>query len=260
MRTIPALGLGVVFVVLGAGVSGAQIVSVERQSGGASAAPAGSPGRPRIGVAVRVSTLGVGVDVATPVSNHANFRVGFNAFGLSHDFDSDGLTLAAHVKMRSLVTQFDWYPFNGGFHLSPGLMLYNGIGIEATMTAPTSQTFSLGDETLVSNPANPLNGNAAIKYQRVAPTIALGWGNLIPRNTSRRWSIPFELGLVYTRAPAATLSLKGSACRPNGTNCRDLAADSGLQNDIATQQGSINKDLEPLKIYPVLSIGFSHTF
>src|SRR2546421_555342 len=103
MRMLAALGVGVVFGVLGAGVCHAQTVSVERQSGSTSAAPAGNPGRPRVGVAVRVSTLGVGVDVATPVSDHANFRVGFNAFGLSHDFDSDGLTLAAHVKMRSLV-------------------------------------------------------------------------------------------------------------------------------------------------------------
>ena len=158
------------------------------------------------------------------------------------------------------VAVLDWYPFRGGFHLSPGLMLYNGIRIEATMTAGANQTFTLGDEALISNPSNELNGKATIAFKKVAPTVALGWGNLIPRRTARRWSIPFELGLVFTRSPVASLSMRGSACRPNGTNCRDLASDSGLQSDVAKEQSDMNRDLEPLKIFPVLSVGFSYRF
>jgi len=215
---------------------------------------------PHFGVAGKVSSLGVGIDVAVPLLEHANFRVAFNGFGLTHDFDNDGLNLTARLRMRSVVAQLDWYPFNGGFHVSPGLMLYNGIRVEATMTAPTNRTFSLGDETLISNPSNPLVGTATVEFNKVAPTIALGWGNLIPRATTRRWSVPFEVGLVVTRSPVATLSLRGSACRPNRTNCRDLASDPGLQNDIAQEQRDMNKDLEPLKFLPILSVGFSYRF
>src|SRR5215472_8645552 len=45
------------------------------------------------GAAVRVSTLGIGVDVAVPVSESVNVRGEFNTFGLSHEFNKDSITL-----------------------------------------------------------------------------------------------------------------------------------------------------------------------
>src|SRR5262245_7669736 len=226
MRISPSVVFSLaVFLAPASGVARAQTISAEQQPGTTAAATRPAPAR--FGVAGRVSTLGVGIDFAVPVMERANVRVAFNWFGLSQDFDSDdGFNLAARLQMRSLVTQFDWYPLSGGFHLSPGVMLYNGMRIDATMSAPANRTFSLGDETLINNPANPLNGNATVEFRKVAPVLALGWGNLIPRRTARRWSVPVELGLVFTQSPVATLSMNGSACRPNGTNCRDLARDA----------------------------------
>ena len=106
-----------------------------------------------VGLAVKVSTLGVGVDAAIPVIDRANVRVGFNTFTLNHDFDNDGITLAASLRMRSVSAYFDWFAFGGGFHISPGVMLYNGNQLSAIMSVPAGQDFELGDETLYSNAA-----------------------------------------------------------------------------------------------------------
>lgn len=211
------------------------------------------------GVAVKVSTLGVGFDLAVPVAERLNVRGEVNTFGLSHDFDQDGITLAAKLKLRSVAAFLDWFPFGGGFHVSPGLMIYNGNEVDANATVTGNKSFSLGDDNLISNPANPVTGTATVGFEKVAPALLLGWGNIIPRG-DRRWSIPFELGVVYSRAPIATLSLAGSACAPNGTACRNIATEPVLQADVLKEQDQLNSDLKVLKAYPVLSLGFSYKF
>lgn len=211
------------------------------------------------GVAAKLSTLGFGFDGAVPVAEQANVRVGVNFFTFSHDFDNDGITLAAQLKMRSVSAQFDWFPFNGGFHVSPGLMLYNGNRVEATAFTPGGTRFDLGDDTLLSNPASPVRGNATVGFKKVAPSIAFGWGNIAGRG-ERRWSIPVELGVVYSRSPTASLNLSGSACLPNGTNCRDIATEPRLQADLRTEEANLNDDLSALKIIPIISFGFGYRF
>jgi len=214
----------------------------------------------RFGTAVRVSTLGVGLDVAVPLGKKANIRGGFNTFSLSHDFDLDGIDLAVDMRLRSFVAQLDYYPFGGGFHLSPGVMLYNGNGVRGLATVSSGTTFDLGDEiNLMSNPANPVVGSLDVSFPRVAPSLVLGWGNLIPRG-NRRWSIPFEIGVIYSRSPTAALNLAGSACSRPNTNCRNLATDAGLQNNVLKSQNEINDSIAPLKIIPVVSLGFSFKF
>jgi hypothetical protein len=211
------------------------------------------------GVLINLSTLGYGFGAAVPVAERANVRVGVNLLTFSHDFDNDGITMAAQLKLRSVNTYFDWFPFAGGFHVSPGLMLYNGNRVEATAFTPGGTTFDLGNDTLLSNPANPAHGDARIAFKRVAPIVAVGWGNVVPRG-ERHWSIPVELGVVFSRAPTATLSLAGSACLPNGTNCRNIATEPLLQADLRQEEANLNDDLSVLKIIPVISVGFSYGF
>ena len=104
-----------------------------------------------------------------------------------------------------------------------------------------------------------MTGAATVSFKRVAPMLVLGWGNIVPRG-ERRWSIPFELGVVFSKAPTGLLSLGGSACDANGNNCRNIAAEPRLQADLAKEQATMNSDLEVLKLIPVLSLGFSYKF
>ena len=62
------------------------------------------------GAAVNIGTLGIGFDGAVQVAQRANARVGVNFFNFNHDFDNDGTTLAAHLKLRSVTAQLDWTP------------------------------------------------------------------------------------------------------------------------------------------------------
>lgn len=222
-------------------------------------AGAQSPG-PRAGVAVKFGVLGAGVDVAVPVGDKVNIRGGFSGFSLSHEFEDDGITLDASLKLRSASAHLDWFPFGGGFHLSPGVMLYNGNEGSATASVPAGRTFTLGNQDYTSDPSSPVTGTAAIAFERrVAPSLMLGWGNVVPRG-GRRWSIPFELGVVFTQAPKAVLSLSGNACDTRGLGCRSIATDAGLQAEVRAQEAEINDNIDILKLIPVFSIGVAFSF
>jgi hypothetical protein len=214
----------------------------------------------KVGVGVRVSLLGIGVEAATPVTYHTNLRFGFNTFSYSRGFTNDGTNYAATLNFRSFETHFDWFPFAGGFHLSPGAMLYNGNQIKANASVPASQSFTLGGTSYISDPANPITGTGRIGFNSVAPTLMLGWGNLVPRSENKHISIPFEVGMMFQGSPKATLNLTGNVCDSTGANCHNVSGDSVFQSNVIAQQTKLNNDMSFFKVYPVISLGFGYKF
>ena len=57
-------------------------------------------------------------------------------------FEDDGITLDATLTLRSASAHLDWFPFGGGFHLSPGVMLYNGNQMNAVAPASRLATWT----------------------------------------------------------------------------------------------------------------------
>src|SRR5262245_31199115 len=98
---------------------------------------------PRIGAGVKMSTLGVGFEAATAVTQRSNLRGGFNFFNYSITSEKDGIHYDASLTLRSVQITYDQY-IVGGFHVSPGLLLYNGNGANAVASVPAGQSFSLG--------------------------------------------------------------------------------------------------------------------
>jgi hypothetical protein len=75
----------------------------------------------------------------------------------------------------------------------------------------------------VSDPANPVKGTGKLDFHRPGPSVTVGWGNLLP-HIAKRFTVPFEAGVVYQGAPKATLSLSGNVCGAALTNCRTVSA------------------------------------
>jgi hypothetical protein len=212
-----------------------------------------------IGVGVRLSLLGIGGEVAAPLTRRSNLRGGFNGFGYSRGFSKDGISYAASLSFRSVEAHYDWYPFAGRFHLSPGLMVYNGNKVTASASVPGGQTFTLGGTQFLSDPTDPITGSGKLEFNKVAPTIMLGLGNLVPRNR-RRFGINLEAGVAFSGSPQVTLNLKGRACDPTTGLCHDAATDPIVQSSVASEQKKINGDVSAFKVYPVISLGFSYRF
>ena len=212
----------------------------------------------RIGVGVRLSTLGAGGEVGVALADKLNVRGGFNIFQYSRGFNHDGITYKGQLNLRSGEAHLDWYPIGHTFHLSPGLLVYNGNGATATANVPGGSTFTLGGTTYTSDPANPITGTGKLDFVKAAPTAMLGFGNLVPQN--RHFTYNFELGAVFQGSARTKLNLTGNACDAFGLSCVNAATDPTVQSNVVAEQTKINNKLSPFKYYPVITFGFGYRF
>ncbi len=232
---------------LGIFVLGAGILSAQEDS------------LPRFGIGLRASSLGVGIEAATAVTRKSNFRAGFNAFSYTYDLDKDGINYAATLSLRSVELHYDQYLF-GGFHVSPGVLIWDDNHASATASAPGGTSFDLGDTQYFSSPTNPMSGNGTLRFaHKVAPELLIGFGNLLPR--SRHFAINFEFGVAYQGTPTVNLNLSGNACATaTGVGCQPIATTPSIQSNLVSEQNKINHDIRNAKFWPIVALGLGYKF
>lgn len=227
----------------------------------------------RIAMGASVSPFGPGLQVTSYVASHINLRATGNMFRYSTNFTTNGFNANAQLHFASAGLSADIYPFRNGFRISPGLLAYNGNRLTAASTVAGGTSFTLNGDTYYSANANsatgvtPLNATAALGLNSTKPafTITAGWGNTIPRNGGH-WSFPFEAGVALTGPPLLNANLTGWACSDQAqTQCTNVASTTDpnalqIQGDLATQISKWKNDLNPLKTYPIISIGTAYSF
>jgi hypothetical protein len=217
------------------------------------------PSETRVGIGVKGSFLGGGVEVAARVTHHTNVRAGFNMFNYSREFHKDSINYGGQLQFKTVEAHYDIFPFAGKFHVSPGVLAYIGNPITANAAVPGGQSFSLGGTTYYSDTVTPVTGSGNIKFNQVSPMATFGWGNLVPRNHSH-FSVPVELGAVFQGSPKASLNLAGNVCDSPGVNCRPVATDTNVQSHIVSEQTKLNNSMSFFKVYPIISVGFGYSF
>jgi hypothetical protein len=213
-----------------------------------------------VGVGVKVSTLGIGAEVATPVMRIVNLRAGFNVLGYSRDFSKDGIPYDGHLDFKTIEGHVDIFPFGGKFHISPGFLAYVDDPIKATAYIPGGQSFTLGGVVFYSDPAQPTTGTGKIDFNQAGPMLTAGWGNLVPRKHGKHFSVPVEFGIVFQGSPKATLDLAGDVCTSPGANCVPAASSTIVQTQVVAEQNKINNSMSFFQAYPILSVGVGYKF
>ena len=214
---------------------------------------------PRVGAGAKVSTLGIGFEAATAVTPRSNVRGGFNFLNYDATSSSHGIAYDGSLRLRSIQVVYDQYLFRG-FHVSPGMLLYNGNKADAIASVRAGESFSLGDVRYFSHQVTPVTGTASFKLRKVAPMVLFGVGNMLPRN-SRHLGFNFDFGVVFQGSPDVQLNLAGAACAVSPTTaCVNAATDPVVQSNLRREQERISADLQPFKYYPVVSAGMSWKF
>jgi hypothetical protein len=212
-----------------------------------------------VGIGAKVSSFGVGGEIAARVMHRANVRAGFGIFSYSDSFTKDGVPYSAQLDLKTVEGHFDIFPWAGKFHVSPGVIAYVGDPISARVLIPGGQRFTLGGVTYYSDPTAPVNGNGKVSFNRAAPMITVGWGNLVPRNHNH-FVFSFEAGVALQGAPKTTLALAGNVCDAGAVHCRSVASDPTVQSHIVSEERKFNNSLSFLQAYPVISAGFGYKF
>jgi hypothetical protein len=209
-------------------------------------------------LAFRTSTLGLGADVGARLADHVNLRVGFSGFNYSRTVSDGNIPYLGVLRLRSLQALVDWFPGHGGFHLSPGALLYDGNRVTANALFSHGQILSSGTKIFTSDPKDPITGAARSSMRKIAPMILAGFGSVVPR--SRRLGISVDFGVVFQGLPSTSFTMLGSACDAKGKNCSKIAADADIQSDVRAGEQTMQNDLSIMKYYPIASVSLGYHF
>jgi len=229
----------------------------------------------RLAFGAGISAMGVNMQAAVNANRYMNIRGTGNYFTynvnditIDGNNGSNGVNVSGQLNFAAAGVAVDFYPFPyHGFRLSPGVMLYNQNQITASGVSTSGASITLGSQKYYADSVNPVSANASLglNTHKQAFTMTTGWGNMISRRGGH-FSVPFEIGAVFTGVPTLAINLAGNACltsadaADNGPSCVNMATNSIAQTNLAAQIAKYQNDLNPLKVYPIISIGVAYNF
>jgi hypothetical protein len=189
-------------------------------------------------VAAKISTLGYGADVAYPVTESIDARLGINKFNYSVNQSSNGTNFSGKLNLESLTALADWHPWMGSFRVSGGLMYNNN---KFSMSAvPAGGNVSVGGVVYTAAQAGTVS--STVDFAKVVPYLGIGWGSA-PKDTG--FSFASDIGVMFQGKPRSSITATGTA----------VSAAS-----LAQANADLNGALNNFRYYPVVSIGIGYTF
>lgn len=220
----------------------------------------------RFAVGGGISLMGINMQGAVNINRFLNLRgVGNYLQYTRNNISISGFTVAGKINFATAGAALDFFPWpNHGFRISPGALFYNQNAVSGAMVAAGGTSFTLNNTTYYSSPSNPVTGVGSLNLhaQNPAPTITVGWGNLIPRRGGH-WSFPFELGAAMIGDPVPAIAFTGGQVCSNAqgtTGCQNVVGDPTLNSNLQAQIVKYKNDLQPLRFYPILSFGVGFSF
>jgi hypothetical protein len=231
----------------------------------------------RLALSGGIGLGGINMQAAVNANRYLNIRGVGNYFSYSVNnikvggSGSSGSDVSGTLNFAEGGVALDYFPWpNHGFRLSPGVTFYNQNGASATGTMQLGNSITLGSTKYYSEGganAMSLNANLGLNTHKQAFTMTTGWGNLISRKGGH-FSVPFEIGAIFTGAPTLGLNIAGYGCTNSaddgtsgaGASCVNMATNTTAQSNIAAQITKYQSDLNVLKVYPIFSIGIGYNF
>ncbi|WP_461148737.1 hypothetical protein [Spirosoma pulveris] len=195
--------------------------------------------KPGFALMLSAGSTGGGVAVGYSINRSVAVRVGANLFNydgtLKSGKDTDDIQIGFDytVKLKNADLMVDLYPFKrSGFRLTGGA--YYNINTVTFFGKPTKDV-KFNDTVFTIDEVGTLDGKA--DFNKVAPYVGLGFGNPYTR---KRLKFMVDIGFFYQQSPLVTFRT------------------TGMLEPSSDQGAVIQKNLEPLKYYPVVNLGLSY--
>lgn len=201
-------------------------------------------------IILKAGTLGAGLEYLNVINDKVNMRFGVNYFKLDRDLEDTDVKFDGELTLKSLGLIGDYHPFGGVFRLSAGLF-YNKNAFDIAAKTTSSASFTFDNTEYNAQQAGPVIGK--VDFAKSAPYLGLGWG-ASPDGGGFAFSI--DIGALRS-TPNSTL--QATNCQiPNSPDGTDLCAQ--LKDSIEIERVKLQKELNKIKWYPVISLGVSVKF
>ena len=202
-----------------------------------------------VGVAVTGGTTGLGGTLTVPLyGNYLNLRGTIHRYSVDEDLEEDGVDYDATLDLENYGLLLDWHPFAGGIRLTAGIVSSRN---DITGTAVPTEPTEIGDVTF--SPADIGTLHLKAKYSNsMSGYVGLGWGNAVcPED---RFTFSFDIGVIVT----SPLEVELTADSPIGSSNPVIQAQ--LLKELRTEEENLEKDLEDVEAWPVISLGVGYRF
>ncbi|MEO8333081.1 MAG: FecR family protein [Gallionella sp.] len=190
----------------------------------------------------KIGTLGYGAELNYGFSDSLSARVGLNAYTYKYNGNSSSVNYDFKLELQTVSALADWYPFEGGFRTSAGL-LYNNNKVSLG-ALPIGGNYTINGVTYTSAQIGSLQGE--MSFNTVAPYLGIGWGN--PVATDKGWGLVTDIGVLFQGKPKTSLT----------ATCTPAPCPAPIPTDVAAENTKLENDLRNFKFWPVVSIGISY--
>lgn len=192
-----------------------------------------------LSVGAGASTLGYGVDLDARFDDRFSATLGYNAFSINGDEDTDEVRYRGDLKFDNASLKLNWHPMGGGFRISAGLVV--GDIRAAVIGSPHADgVYEFNGVEYSAADVGELHGRVEIK-DRVAPYAGVGY-----RSRRKGLGLLVDLGVVSAKS-SVSLAATG------------LAANPQFQADLEQERREL-EDKAELSVYPVLGVGLTYRF
>lgn len=198
-------------------------------------------------VGLKGGTLGLGVDVSTPLSEKLGVRFNLNGLKYGMDEEIDDVDYDGDLELLTAGLLLDYYPFSSTFRISAGVY-YNDNIFKGSARPTAGSTVDINDIPYDATEVGQLD--AEITFNKFSPYVGIGWGN---DTFAKGWSFSFDLGVMYHGTPEADLvATRGSAV--------DDATFAIIEANVAAEEESLQDEIDSYRFYPVVMVGVNYRF
>lgn len=204
------------------------------------------------GVGAKVGTVGVGVDLSVGLTRTLNLRLSLSSIDV--DDEDETLTVGDAVEgdvdaeveldFGANALLFDWFIFDGSFHLTAGAMRQTG---DADLTGVLIDPVSFDGGLLLPSDIGTISGDLELadSYQ---PYIGFGWGRKAGAGGGLSFTVDIGVALLD---PSIELSAPATGAGLSQSEVNAL---------LREMESDAEDELDDYEVYPVAAVGLNYAF
>lgn len=193
-------------------------------------------------VGVKAGTLGIGAEVSWQPIAWLDIRAGANYFDYQDEGSQAGINYDATLSLDTYYATLNFLFPLSPFRLTAGA--YQNAN-EVLLVSQEQGTVVLGDNNIAYSADDAGTLRSTTTFDEISPYIGAGFDF----NVMDRLGISLDFGVLWQGQPIVTLQADGQ-----------MAQDPIFQTDLENERIQLEAAVETMKIYPVISIGFSFIF
>jgi hypothetical protein len=200
------------------------------------------------GLSLKVGTAGLGFDFSYSFDPRFKVRAGYSAANISQTVNSSNMNQQGNLDVNNVDLLADYYPWAQSFRVTGGLNVIN-VNFKGHAQKTAGGVFNINGTPYTSTEVGSADLDA--KWNGAKPYLGIGYDGFNSRQTAGFY-FTTDVGVIFSGSPKVKLDTTCIASNP--LICSNISQDS------KNQEAQLKKDLNSIKVLPVLQVGLGYRF